>query len=551
MQPDNAAFRHNEYIVEDGLKYDGSALTTYFNRELLDGTVGVKFKTIKYTPKNRDNVQYGKNITFNKNNENVQLAWFDASSTSRNSPNLSFTYIYGTKCSVEDAFEHTNSVTLYANHPDDNLTVNEAMTINGNNHTIGDITVQTAGALTIGSALTANKLLVETKPGASGQVIGADKLTVSEAWTSQQLLPDEADLKPATDWYCFTVPFEVSLTNGVYTNEGVKMTSGSDYLVWRYDGAQRASTGNGWVKASGKLQPGQAYLIGFKDNETAKTFRFKSAGGALSQPESIALNSYSAADASNADWNAVGNPSLRHIDVSGIEKVQMLNNATQTFIACETNSYSFGVGAAFFAQGAGSLGLDAATKTLLAPARTQAQRMQACVEVYKEGRTWPDDRIYVAADEDASDTWQQGHDVPTLNTTSNRVLLMHIAQYGMRLAAVERPWAEQVDYNMVLTAPADGTYTLHMASVTSDASVWLTQNGVPVWDMTAGDYILDMRRGTDTSYGLRLIQTVNPVATGLGNAPDNMLTGTKVLRDGRLVIIKNGTLYNALGQIIQ
>ena len=550
MQPSAAAFRGNEYIVESGLKYDGNALTDYFERTLLDGSDN-KYKTIKYTPKVGKSVQYGKNITFNEN-KNVQLAWYSNGTQQRNSNQISFTYIYGTKCELSDAFEHSNSVSLYANHPDEDLTVNSAMTINGNNHTIGDITVQTAGALTVGSALTANKLLVETKPGASGQVIDADKLTVSEAWTSQQLLPDEAALMPATDWYCFTVPFEVSLTNGVYTNEGVKMTSGSDYLVWRYDGEQRASTGNGWVKASVNLQPGQAYLIGFKDNETAKTFRFKSAGGALSQQESIALNSYPAAAESNADWNAVGNPSLRHIDVSGIEKVQMLNNATQTFIACETNSYSFGVGAAFFAQqGAGSLGLSAATKTLLAPARTQAQRMQACVEVYKEGRTWPDDRIYVAADEDASDTWQQGHDVPTLNTTSNRVLLMHIAQYGMRLAAVERPWAEQVDYNMVLTAPADGTYTLHMASVTSGASVWLTQNGVPVWDMTAGDYILDMRRGTDTSYGLRLIQTVNPVATGLGNAPDNMLTGTKVLRDGRLVIIKNGTLYNALGQIIQ
>ncbi len=115
MQPDNAAFRGNEYIVEDGLKYNGEALTTYFTRTLLDGADN-KYKTIKYTPKDRDDVQYGINITFNMYSEGKQLAWFDRSGTSRNSPNLSFSYIYGTTCTLALDEVADNTAVIAANN---------------------------------------------------------------------------------------------------------------------------------------------------------------------------------------------------------------------------------------------------------------------------------------------------------------------------------------------------------------------------------------------------------------------------------------------------
>lgn len=550
MRPDNAAFRHSEYIVESGLKYDGQALTSYFARSFLDPIADNKPRTIKYTPIDRNNVQYGKNITFNKYSEGRQLAWWTNTSSSQNSDKLSFTYIYGTKCSLEAAFEHSSNVTLYADHAGEDLIVDKAMTINGNGHSVGDITVTTAGALTVGSALTANKLLVNAKPGASGQVVGAANLTVSEAWVSQQVLPDAEELNPATDWYCFTVPFEVSLTDGVYTNAGVKLNSGSDYLIYRYDGEQRAATGRGWVKATENLSAGVAYLIGFKNSETAKTFRFKKAtSAALAEPNSITMVEHSSSNAADANWNAVGNPSLRHINITPNTKVQVLNNASQTFAPYQTGEKSFVVGSPFFAQGSVSLTLDAASHALLAPALAPAQRMEACVELYKEGRAWLDDRLYVAADEAATAEWQQGRDLPTLNTTSDRVALMHTSHYGMKLAAVELPWAEQVDYNLVLTAPTNGTYNLHTASVTDGTMVLLTKDGRPVWDLTVGDYALPLTEGTDTSYGLRLIQMAPQVPTDVMNtAAENR--HRKVLNRGQLYILRDGRWYNAVGQSI-
>lgn len=553
IRPDNAAFRDNEYIVQDGLKYDGQALTSYFTRSFLDEIATNKPRTIKYTPINRNNVQYGKNITFNKNNENVQLAWWTNTSSSHNSNQLSFTYIYGTKCSLEAAFEHSSNVSLYADHAGENLTVDAAMTINGNGHEIGDITVNTAGALTVGSALEANKLLVYAKPGASGQVLGAANLTATQAWTEQQLLPDESDLNPSTDWYCFTVPFNVSLANGVYTAAGEPMTSGVDYLVWTYDGNQRAATGNGWKRASGNLEAGKAYLIGFKDDETAKTFRFLAAG-ALAEPTSIDMVEYAGGSDANINWNAVGNPTLKHINVSGIEGVQLFQNASQTFQIYQTNEKSFVVGTAFFAQGTTDLDLAAASHDVLAPARRteQASRMQACVEIYSNGRTWADDRLYIAASEDAEETWQQGRDVPTLNSTSNRVALMHTPRYGMKLAAVDVPWAEQVDYDLVITAPAVGAYTLHAASMTDEASVWVTQDGVPFWDLSTGDYPLNLRRGTETTYGLRLIHVIRPIVTEIEEKLESKseIKNHKLIIDGQLYISREGHLYNAIGQII-
>jgi len=549
IAPDNAAFRSN-FVNNAGLKYDGTAITEYFDRTTEDVYSGSYYKTLKYTPKNREDVQYGKNITFNMDGESAQIEWRVAN-TDKNTPNMSFSYIYGTACSLSSLRAHgnTSEIKLHANHPDDNLTVDDAMTINGNGHSIGEITVTTEGALTVGSALTANKLLVNAKPGASGQVIGAANLTVSEAWMSQQLLPDEEELNPATDWYCFTVPFAVSLTDGVYTNEGVKLNSGADYLIWRYDGEQRASTGKGWVKATEDLSAGVAYLIGFKNSETAKTFRFKKADGALTEPSAITIAAHASGNAANANWNAVGNPSLRHINVTDNKTVQVLNNASQTFAPYQTNEQSFVVGSPFFVQATENLTLAAASHPLLAPARTPAQRMQACVEIYKEGRSWPDDRLYVAADETASDTWEQGRDVPTLNTTSNRVVLMHTAHYGMKLAAVELPWAEQVDYSLVLTAPANGTYRMHAASFSEDVMVLLTKDGIPVWDLSADDCTMDLIGGIDTSYGLRLVQMAPQMPTDVTNIRTDSRYH-KMMRNGQLYILRDGHWYNAVGQSV-
>ena len=553
MRPDNAAFRDNEYIVEAGLKYDGDTLTEYFTRSFLDEIATNKPRTIKYTPIDRNNVQYGKNITFNKYSEGRQLAWWTNTSNSHNSNQLSFTYIYGTKCSLDAAFEHSSNVSLYADHAGEDLTVDAAMTVNGNGHEIGDITVTTAGALTVGSALTANKLLVNAKPGASGQVIGAANLTVSEAWMSQQLLPDESDLKPATDWYCFTVPFTVSLANGIYTEAGVKMTSGVDYLVWTYDGAQRAATGNGWKRASGDLEAGKAYLIGFKDDETAKTFRFKKASGALAEPSSISLTEYTGGTEANNNWNAVGNPGLRHADVSGIEYVQVLNNASQTFTAYQTNETSFVIGTPFFVQGTGSLSLAAASHgTLRAPARNteDAQMMQACVEVYRDGRAWSDDRLYVSANEDALPVYEMGQDVPTLNSSSERAALIWTNAYGMRLAAQTAPWADQVEYALTITAPADGTYTLHAASLTDNTELYLTQYGRVIGNMSASDCALTLAKGTDDSYGLLLVAGPRPVPTDLLNVQNDKVPCIKVIENGVLYLMYNGTKYNVQGKAV-
>ena len=71
-----------------------------------------------------------------------------------------------------------------------------------------------------------------------------------------------------------------------------------------------------------------------------------------------------------------------------------------------------------------------------------------------------------------------------------------------------------------------------------------------VWNLSLGDYELDLTRGTTTGYGLLLVVQPNQMPTGVENG--ELLNGEngvqKILLNGNLYILRDGHLYDAVGK---
>lgn len=452
--------------------------------------------------------------------------------------------------------ESGGTLTLTCDYATDNAVINKAITINGQGHTIGDLTVEYEGDLTLSSELTVRDFTIWAKagntstPAASGQVRNASELKVNG--NAYFLYTVDPSGQVHYGWYDFTVPFPINIVSGI---KGIQddvlkedFRDGVDYAVMEYFGEKQAQGQYPYKKFSGVMQPKKLYTIALDDDYNYNTLRMqKTADGALVASESVTLNAYTGGDAINENWNGVGNGTLHHADagISG-DFIQVYQSGDRTFLTVDKNNYSLVVGSAFMVQETGTMTLSQATHNkLLAPSRYESAPATA-IQIASEGKPFSD-QLFITASETGGQAYTPGVDVAKAGELgSASVPQIWTNAYNSSLCVHEAQLINgKAQYKLSIYAPVAGTYTLTSKNIPADYSLYLTQNGMIVSELS-DTYTLDLSTGITTEYGLLLTEIYNS-PTGIENTQTDKIQTTKIIRNGVLYILHNGKVYNAQG----
>ncbi len=115
-------------------------------------------------------------------------------------------------------------------------------------------------------------------------------------------------------WYFFCFPFNVD-------RDSIECTS--DYMIYSYDGFQRATTGTGWKKLAEDnvvLQKGSGYIFQASKTGILTVHVNKDYLNFAANNESELLHAYESDDVSNASWNFLGNPFISYYDVQDLSR---------------------------------------------------------------------------------------------------------------------------------------------------------------------------------------------------------------------------------------
>ena len=466
-----------------------------------------------------------------------------------------------TEASLQQAINATpvkGTLTLTHDY-NDNAVINKAITINGGNHTIGDLKIELSGDLTLGNGLTVRDFTIcakagnTTTPAASGQVRNATNLTCNG--NAYFLYTVDPSGQVHYGWYDFTVPFPVNAASGIKgIQEGVlkeNFAYGPDYAIMDYNGAKQALGQYPYKKFSGIMQPNKLYSITLDDDYNYNTLRMqKTAEGALVASDNVTLNAYSG-DGIHDNWNGVGNGTLHHADADNLSVgyVQVYQSGDKTFLTVNTDDYSFVVGTAFMVQETGTMTLSQATPghDLLAPAR-QASASATAIQIAREGQPFSD-QLFISASETGGQAYTPGTDLAKAGDLgSANVPQIWTNAYNSPLCVHEAQLINgEATYNLSIYAPAADTYTLTSQNIPADYSLYLTQNGTMLTELS-GTYTLDLSKGITTEYGLLLVETYK-TPTGMEEpmSQESRVKSQKILHNGVLYILHNGKVYNAQG----
>ena len=147
-------------------------------------------------------------------------------------------------------------------------------------------------------------------------------------------------------WYFLTFPFRVKLTN---------VTSPGDFVFRYYDGAERATNGNGGWKnvETAYLNVGQGYIFQTNTDGTL-TLKVEKADMDFSgNTKQEALSKYSAESTANASWNFLGNPHPCYFDISKTgytAPITVWNGSAYQAVRANDDKYFMQPFQAFFVQ---------------------------------------------------------------------------------------------------------------------------------------------------------------------------------------------------------
>lgn len=453
------------------------------------------------------------------------------------------------------------TLTLTCDYATDNAVIDKAITINGGGHTIGDLKIELSGDLTLSGALTVNDFSIYAQAGnstnhaASGQVRNATNLTVNgNAYFYYTIEPGE---HVQHGWYDFTVPFPVNTASGIKGIQNAVLNDnfayGTDYAILEHLGDKQAAGEYAYKKFQGVMAPCRLYSITLDDDYNYKTLRFqKTNNGALVAADAVTLNAYEGGDAGKANWNGVGNGTLHHANVGvNTEVIQVYQSGNNSFMAVTASSTSLAIGTAFMVQEKGTMTLGQASHALLAPKR-EASVQPTAIQIASEGKPFSD-QLFISADETAGQGYNQGVDVAKAGNIGNvNVPQIWTNAYNSKLCAHEAQLINgEASYTLSLYAPADGTYTLTGLNIPEDYTLYLTQNGTMLTELS-GTYTLDLNKGITTEYGLLLVETYK-TPTGIEESGIRSQESgiRKILHNGVLYILHNGKIYNAQGARVE
>lgn len=534
-------------------------------------------------------------ISISENNATIETGLTDGSALryNSNSNSLRFAaYSNKTTCDPIQLYASSTVVTESMNISNLGYVENEAIVASGDNTTLtidvttnaqsitvkegatvvieeettaDDVIVKNGGKVIVSEnkALEAKDLIIQSTSGAyevagaSGQLIKEENASAAvngDIYLEIQLRSDAMDAEASRKWYCISAPFDVAINGGFFWGDGTPMVLNTDFQLFEWDGARRASGSSGWRRTSSNMKAHTAYFIGFDDERTNQnTIKLKAMNKNISSEETIDVKEYNTNSAGSdyENWNGLGNPRLHHIALD--QNVQAFNYNTQTYSPYPAGQYNFIVGTPFFIKGTTDLTIGEANNAEFRAPKREGKDYMFRVRIGKSGEAIADNHVYVRASEAASTSYEEGHDMPTMNDeTSKYSALIWTKNYGMRLAIEEAPLVdEKATYELGIFAPAAGAYSISVASARENADLYLTYEGSIIWNLSEGEYTADLAKGSNTGYGLLLVKKVPMTPTGVDNVQSDKVQCTKVILDEKVFILRGGQMYDVTGKAVK
>ena len=449
-------------------------------------------------------------------------------------------------------------------------------TVDGETYTIPASTQQSLTTITIkddgklvipvSSSLTVDNLILEANSSASGQLdvpSNSNIITVNAYF----------DLKLNTEarhWHAFGVPWVVNLDATPLTEveSGRTLVLGRDYDIIWYDGAERAANGPGahcWKyveHGTHILQPGQGYMIAFP--MAVQTVRFaKATGTPVLYTGSVTVT---------ADQiGAISNPMAYHATLGNVgtgvgyaHDGGEIGHDDYEEVTIENRRFVVGKTVYISPTSGGSVVInkaDGGVSPVAVPARrgAAADRPYLILEDYYTVALTPDNgsraaKVYVLPEEDKVDEYINGRDLVKFGM-SDRKAQIWVNRYGTKLGLnTTAPVNEVAEFPISVYAPAAGEYTIDLqAQPDEDYTVYLTQNGEAIWNLSDAPYVVNLNAGVNKTYALRLSARKAPqTATGIDEAIIDAQGDTrKVLIDNKVYIIRGNNIYTVDGQLVK
>ena len=418
--------------------------------------------------------------------------------------------------------------------------------------------------LNITRPMTIKSLLIK-KDTAFGQVSGVDMLQAQSVEVMHYFdrFIDEGSYR----WFAFSVPFEVSVANGIFKNETHDVAYyGVDFVIDEYDGYLRATTQDGWkrVAANATLYPGRLYMIASKQ---ANTWYFK----ALNPSTAFIFNAWgfvqfgayqSTIGDHHSGWNGIANVLYvnANLQTSNIQYATMYDNYYGTYRVMPLNNYMtqrpsmpFFVQAArhdtieFIAKPEGlSIGDIIDPEPGYAPSH-QRKAYESKPFVLGISNSEYTDMAFVNPAADKEDRYTIGEDLVKLQTHNPLVPQIWVNAYDARLAAYAMPAdKEKSSIALGISAPEEGVYTLSIDDVPQGKTLFISKDGVHLYPLSNGEYEIYIEKGVNTNYSIDIYRTP-AIYTGVENISATK-GSRKMIKDGQLYILRqDGKLFNANG----
>ena len=104
-----------------------------------------------------------------------------------------------------------------------------------------------------------------------------------------------------------------------------------------------------------------------------------------------------------------------------------------------------------------------------------------------------------------------------------------------------------------LFTPKAGRYVFSVEEEQDNATLYLTHNNKPIWNLSMSPYVFDLTKGTTEGYGLQMYVHAAPeVATGVENTESAQKQYKKIVIDQKIYIVTpEGAIYDATGKKVQ
>lgn len=446
-------------------------------------------------------------------------------------------------------------------------------------------TVRVEGKLNVpeNRTLTTDDLILEGTPSSSGEITGEGTVTATRALFD---FSQPGGFKART-WYAVAVPWQVDVKayakdNGVYIINGnaepVRQKMGTDFDLIYYDGALRAAEGhsdNCWKYVEDDDQekhimyPGRAYMIYLTAN--AKTIRFERKEGADLHTNTLTVETYDLGTENNKDanWNGIANPATYHAYINANVKDyatgtmnvgQIYNAETRTYSVVNMDKNNLVVGQPIFVQAIEtntSVVAHAAHDDAFhaAPRRTNAQEtpMTRYEVMFAPNEGDVTDRIIVRLNEEKEENaYVVGQDLVKMGV-SDMVPQMWVDRYESKMCInTVAPVNNRADYPLGISVQQSGAYDLFIDDQPDDETMlYLTYDGEAIWNLSYGGYIVNLEKGTNSHYGLRIVRSPK-VTTDIEEA--TILNGDavrKVIVEDKVFIIRNDQIYGIDGRLVK